>query len=567
MTTFVSSFINLNNSILNKYIIHGNNFLRSPVSKIVFIEEHIYQTYFSKEKYPITYFIIIPTPNYPELPNFSVVTPTPGKDTLKFMFIMCEKTEWVKRAIEVNPFFSHYFIWIDFGISHILSPLTPISELLKIISNNNDENDYCIRIAGGKAPPIPINIYQRIHWFFLGGIFGGSTKSLLTFAEKMREKVNQIITEKKSIMWEVNVWYLIYLENPELFDIYLADHNETMFTNYPRLTNLVQEKEPMLKWTLVTAYFDLTKCSDASDEIKKKDRKHYLHHAKTTLELPYNMVIYCERENFQDILALRPKYLYKNTRYIIVDFEKFQFYGKRNETFSDFRKKIASNRIKHPYHFDPRNTPSYYLLCMSRYIMLKEVIKSNPFISTHFAWINICIERMGIQNLLHLPEALSIYRDKFSTCYIDYLSQNFIQNTSEYFMWGRCTMCSGFFTGNIKYMYEVCDLIENKFLEYLDQGYGHADEQLYSPVYFEHPELFEHYYGDYAQMITNYVHVYENPESILRNFITNSFHQKNYPKCLEACQMLFRAKCELSSDILQKLKIIIEYIYNSKDSS
>ena len=139
--------------------------------------------------------------------------------------------------------------------------------------------------------------------------------------------------------------------------------------------------------------------------------------------------------------------------------------------------------------------------------MLKEIIELNPINSTHFCWINFCIERMGFKNLIRLSEGLAVNRDKFSTCYIDYIPESMINNLNEYFEWGRCSMCSGFFTGNKEYMYKVCDLIEDKFLQYLELGYGHADEQLYSPVYFENPELFEHYYGDYHQMITNYKYI------------------------------------------------------------
>jgi hypothetical protein len=118
-------------------------------------------------------------------------------------------------------------------------------------------------------------------------------------------------------------------------------------------------------------------------------------------------------------------------------------------------------------------------------------------------------------------------------------------------------MCSGFFTGNTEYMYKVCDLIENKFLEYLKLGYGHADEQLYSPVYFENPDLFEHYFGDYRQMVTNYKYIYENQEAPVYNFITNSFNNKNYEKCLEACVFVWNSyclgKCEYNEEYIRKI--------------
>jgi hypothetical protein len=293
-------------------------------------------------------------------------------------------------------------------------------------------------------------------------------------------------------------------------------------------------------WTLVTAYFDLTKCPDASDEIKARDSSHYFSHAASTMAAPYNLVVYCEADSVERLKALRPAHLESKTRFVVSTFDSLSF-EKKGETFADYRAKIIDNRSKKPYAFDNRNTASYYLFCMSRYLMLKEVIEENPFGSTHFAWINMCIERMGYKNLVHLDEALSVKRDKFSTCYIDYIPEELVRNTAEYFTHGRCSMCSGFFTGNAEYMYKVCNKIEDKFLEYLEAGYGHADEQLYSPVYFENKELFEHYYGDYQQMITNYRHIYEAPEPPIYNFVRNSYAAGNREKCKEACDFILRS--------------------------
>ena len=195
---------------------------------------------------------------------------------------------------------------------------------------------------------------------------------------------------------------------------------------------------------------------------------------------------------------------------------------------------------------------------MSRYIMLKEVIEENPFESTHFGWINICMELMGYKNIQHLEEALAVNRDKFSTCYIDYVPEDLVANTAEYYKWGRCSMCSGFFTGNARNMAKVCDLIEDKFLEYLALGYGHADEQLFSAVYFQNKDLFEHYYGDYRQMITNYKYIYEAAEPPIYNFIRNSYKHKDYKKCKEACDFVWRSlelkTVECAPDLLLELQ-------------
>ena len=171
---------------------------------------------------------------------------------------------------------------------------------------------------------------------------------------------------------------------------------------------------------------------------------------------------------------------------------------------------------------DPRDTASYYLFCMARYAMVKSTIGFNPFGSTHFTWIDLGIERMGFRNLIHLDEALGAYRDKFSTCFIDYVPRNLVANLPAYFggtaCFGRCSMASGFFTGRAYYMKRFCGEIEKEeFLTCLEAGYGHADEQLYPRIFFRFPEIFDWYVGDYTEVITNYARVHEKPESPIRN--------------------------------------------------
>jgi len=322
-------------------------------------------------------------------------------------------------------------------------------------------------------------------------------------------------------------------------------------------SSLPQETSP----TLVTAYFDLTKMKDASPEINNRPLMHYLDSSYSTLNLDYNMIIYCEEENIEIIKKIRPDRLHSRTKFIIQHFDDFQING---ITFDKYRDMIIKNRKEILPSKDGRNTASYYLFCISRYLMLINTIKENPFNDKHFAWINICIERMGFNNLIHLDEALSNIRDKFSTCYIDYISPTLINDTNEYFQWGRCSMCSGFFTGNGNNMNIFCHKIITKFIEFLYMGYGHADEQLFSPVYFQDPNLFEFYYGDYSQMITNYAHCYENPEITIYLLIPKSFDDKMFVISLNACRFLFKSYMERKI-ILDNhlLKILCNYYINS----
>jgi hypothetical protein len=340
-----------------------------------------------------------------------------------------------------------------------------------------------------------------------------------------------------------------------------SEDGTTVYTFCPEKQPFVLEKPDVSNWTLVTAYFNLTKCPDASNKILERDAEYYMHHAKSTLCLPYNLVIYCDEESLPIIKNIRPTEYNSRTVYKIRDFEQLSFnnIGFNDErTFAEYREKIIQNRREHPYKFDERNTGSYYLFCISRYLMLIETVDDNPFKSTQFCWINFCIERMGYKNLVHLPECLLTNREKFSTCYIDYIPKWFVNDLNTYFDRGIANMCSGFFTGNAHYMRTTCRHIIEKFLYYLALGYGHADEQLFSPVYYEHTDLFEHYYGDYSEMITNYKYIYKRPEEPLHNLIKNSFNCANYRRCMDACQFILRSlalrKCKLDDNHMAMLR-------------
>jgi hypothetical protein len=286
---------------------------------------------------------------------------------------------------------------------------------------------------------------------------------------------------------------------------------------------------PPSNWTVVTAYFDLTRMPDASPSIRARPASYYLEYATSTLAVDQNLVVFCEPDRVDAIRALRPAHLASKTQYIAMSFEDFPLCA--------YRQRLTENRKVHPPR-DDRNTVSYYLFCMARYAMLKRVLSENPFGSTHFAWLNFCIERMGVRNLIELPRVFEAQRDKISTCYIDYAPPEMLD---EVVRTGQCTMCSGFFTGDATHMKLFCDQIEETFLAYLKKGLGHADEQLYSPVYMKNPSLFEVYYGDYQEMITNYVLVKDRASRPIYQLIKHAYDAGGYAVALPACIAVWRS--------------------------
>ena len=238
MTTIVSGFIsNCNNTNINKYIINGTKLILQNINKIIYIEEDLYNNYFKNIDYnkDNTQFRFynkndIYLYEYKDKININNISRNRDKDTIDYMFIQCNKTEWLRQAILENYYNTDNFLWIDFGIYHILS------SDFSLFNIDNKKYDK-IRIGGGiyiysNLANDPY-IYNSICWFFLGGIIGGDKNKLIFFADKVKEKCIEIINTKGIILWEVNIWYLVYKDiDKDYFSIYAANHNESMIDLY-----------------------------------------------------------------------------------------------------------------------------------------------------------------------------------------------------------------------------------------------------------------------------------------------------------------------------------------------
>ena len=152
MTTIVSAFISNINSYreLDKYVEYGKKLLTIDTPKVIFMEKEIYTEYFSNDIFPQTIFVFVEkTDNYlyeqmEAITEFEVVSTNPGKDTIEYMFVQCNKTEWVKQAVETDPFNTEQFVWIDFGIYHMINTEDFADCIYKITQQKYDK----IRIAG-----------------------------------------------------------------------------------------------------------------------------------------------------------------------------------------------------------------------------------------------------------------------------------------------------------------------------------------------------------------------------------------------------------------------------------
>ena len=131
----------------------------------------------------------------------------------------------------MNIYNTEQYIWIDFGIYHMIKNETEFKEgILSMTSKKYDK----LRIASCKYRDYTVNynVYEIITWTFAGSVFGGHKDALIKFADLAKNEVLKTIEEKKSIIWEINIWYLVKLKHIELFDFYSCGHDIRILKEY-----------------------------------------------------------------------------------------------------------------------------------------------------------------------------------------------------------------------------------------------------------------------------------------------------------------------------------------------
>ena len=257
INTVVTAFIDIGNGnrSIEKYIEYGKQLMNVDIDQITFIERDVFNTYFSVYGSEILTFLYegkeyaytevgnktfvffekedIYLYNY-SINKYIVYTSCPIKDTSDYMFIQCHKTEWIKMATELKKD-RESFIWIDFGIFHMIQDEEQFRIELERMKHR-EHNSVRIAITNYLNTPfrhLRINDpYTDIMWYFAGSVFGGSRQCLVEFANRMKEKCLQIIAERETIMWELNIWYFIYHECPELFDCYKCKHSISILSRF-----------------------------------------------------------------------------------------------------------------------------------------------------------------------------------------------------------------------------------------------------------------------------------------------------------------------------------------------
>jgi hypothetical protein len=178
--------------------------------------------------------------------KFTLNTGNPHKDTLEYMMVQCQKSEWMSIAEQLSSQTdsekTKEYVWVDFGIFHMfrgkidvfqIELYTMRARIHQRLLRNKESSQLTFARCWDPANHIYHgNIYKDVNWLFAGSVFGGGATMIRQFALRVREKCLQVMRSKNTLMWEINIWALIYRESASLFSLYPSDHSEIIFRGY-----------------------------------------------------------------------------------------------------------------------------------------------------------------------------------------------------------------------------------------------------------------------------------------------------------------------------------------------
>lgn len=230
---FVTCFydISLSRVIWDTYLNNFKIILSSGIPIILFIDDQ-YVSKFENVKNDDLTIVVYPFNTFkvhkkimdtkPKLPTIR----NNDKDTIEYLTLMNCKVEMLKIASEKFP--KDMLMWIDFGIMKIISNHSKFIQDLRLINEKLKHRKYMgIIIPGMQPTSTNINV---INWRFCGGI----VLIHATHSEKLYtacyDKIQELL-KQKIITWEVNIWSLLELDDPNLIKWVSGNHNDDIIKN------------------------------------------------------------------------------------------------------------------------------------------------------------------------------------------------------------------------------------------------------------------------------------------------------------------------------------------------
>jgi len=290
---------------------------------------------------------------------------------------------------------------------------------------------------------------------------------------------------------------------------------------------------------MVTACFDLSAYHSGSRSPEKA-----LKGIDMLLKLPIYLIIFGNGAVLDIIQERRESYGYKTmTVFIRQEYETIWS--------AQYTETVRQNREVYWPTRDARTCPESHLVCANKFDFVLKGMEINPFSTSTFGWIdsNLHIDdsTMKISRNYHmnrLPYVLdNIKKDKFHIQIMGALDKKYKQPDmkSEYYDQYRWLVSGCLFTCGIDIGKKILTRLKEIVTQTTLAGFGHGEEMFYLEVLDEFYEDIIKSYGDYNDILNNFIQPTVNINYIYRNIATNAYYKNQYRECYDCCEKLIYA--------------------------
>jgi hypothetical protein len=309
--------------------------------------------------------------------------------------------------------------------------------------------------------------------------------------------------------------------------------------------------------TLVTACFDLTKYNKHARTAETAKAK-----MESLLEIQCFLVIYCDSKTINDIKKIRNEQfgLAYLTQYIEMDFENIWAYR-----YVDI---VRENRIKYHPTKDERTCPESHILCCNKFDFVLNAMDLDPFFTSKFGWIDSNIDTNAKKiceqyekNML--PDILNKVTDKFHLQILNVDDKKYKNNNKEtrkeYYQQYRWIVCGCLFITGKEIGVRILNRLKELFVETTTMGFGHGEEMLYISILDEFYDQIERSYGDYHNILNNFIKPTKGFPYINHNILTRYLNFRYYREGYECCDKLINEIDNVKIDDALKFQIYFKY--------
>ena len=145
----------------------------------------------------------------------------------EYNIIQYSKFGWLQQVVDINPFNSSHFFWIDAGISRFID--TKANRIFNNTLNNNSNNNSNKLIIQHNYLLQNYKIDENYLWdsqcLMCGTMFGGSQVAVHTFNKIVEETFVHYLVKNNWVNNEQILLAYLYAQNNKLFHIVLNDTN------------------------------------------------------------------------------------------------------------------------------------------------------------------------------------------------------------------------------------------------------------------------------------------------------------------------------------------------------